>query len=310
MNILIIKPSSLGDIIHGLAVAQAIKSQRPQVRISWVARDIFAPLVEAATCIDQVIVFKRQAGFSGLREAVAELRQEHYDWVLDMQGLARSGWMTFRARAQNKAGRRDAREGASLAYAVTPALPAMGRGAHAQDILLEFLTLLGLEKRIEKPLHFSTEDIDPLSPMTRDAVILFPGSRRAEKEWPGFTALTSQLLDTGINAAVVWAGDQTISAQDDWPADRFLNLTGQTSLPQLVPLIAGARLCVCNDSGPMHLAAALGKPLLALFGPTPPERFGPWPMDDPRHHVMRAPQGELARLTTESVTTKVLQLLD
>ncbi|MEM9227109.1 MAG: glycosyltransferase family 9 protein [Verrucomicrobiota bacterium] len=309
MDILIIKPSSLGDIIHGLAVAQSIKAQCTQARVTWVVRDLFAPLVEAAMCVDKVIIFERKAGLSGLSKTIAQLRQQRYDWVLDLQGLARSGWMTFRARADKKAGRRDAREGAALAYGLQPKLPSDGKYSHAQDILLEFLPLLGLEKRIEKPLRFKTDDIEPLPPFTKGAIVLFPGSRRAEKEWPAFAELTSRLLDTRQDVTIVWAGDQLMSDNPDWPTKRFLNLTGRTALPQLVTLIADSQLCVCNDSGPMHLAAALGKPLLALFGPTPPERFGPWPLDDPQHHVLQAPGGDLKQLTVESVAEKALSQL-
>jgi ADP-heptose:LPS heptosyltransferase len=102
LDILIIKPSSLGDIIHGLQVAQSLKAQQPDTRITWVAREIFAPLVEACACVDEVIVFHRKAGWAGLRQCIREIRARRYDWVWDMQGLARSGLMTWRARAGRK----------------------------------------------------------------------------------------------------------------------------------------------------------------------------------------------------------------
>ncbi len=309
MELLIIKPSSLGDIIHGLQAAQSLKNQRPDVRITWVVREIFAPLVEACACVDAVIVFHRKTGISGLRQCIGEIRQHRYDWVWDMQGLARSGLMTWRARAAKKAGRRDSREGARLAYQVMPELPPAGRQAHALDILLQFLPLLGLEPRIDEPLRFREGKTENLPPEVAGSVVLFPGSRRAEKEWPGFAALTEKLLTAEPACRIVWAGDQPVTAPAEWPRERFLNLTAKTTLPELLPLIAGARLCVCNDSGPMHLAAALGTELVAIFGPTPPERFGPWPLENPCHHVVRAPEGGLAVLEVEEVFAAVEQAL-
>ncbi|OYV45460.1 MAG: hypothetical protein B7X06_04505, partial [Verrucomicrobia bacterium 21-51-4] len=79
-NILIIKPSSMGDIIHGLQIARAIKSQRPNARIDWVVRDLFAPLVEASRDVDRVIIFKRHGGLRGLGELLGQIRATQYDW--------------------------------------------------------------------------------------------------------------------------------------------------------------------------------------------------------------------------------------
>lgn len=309
LDILIIKPSSLGDIIHGLQVAQSLKAQQPDTRITWVAREIFAPLVEACASVDEVIVFHRKAGWAGLRQCIREIRARRYDWVWDMQGLARSGLMTWRARAGKKAGRRDNREGARLAYQLMPELPPQGATSHAQEILLNFLPLLGLEPTIAGPLRFREGAAPNLPPESAGALVLFPGSRRAEKEWPGFAELTEKLLAAAPEARIIWAGDQPVTAPLEWPRERFFNLTGKTTLPELVPLVGQARLCVCNDSGPMHLAAALGTETVAIFGPTPPERFGPWPLTNPRHHVVQAPETGLSRLAVEKVFAPVAAAL-
>ena len=91
---------------------------------------------------------------------------------------------------------------------------------------------------------------------------------------------------------------------------RFFNLTGETEIEELAYLITHARLIVANDSGPIHLAAALGVPVVALFGPTQPERFGPYPLDDPQHHVIRAPNGDLGGLACETVFQGVTDALN
>ncbi len=311
LQILIIKPSSLGDIIHGLQVVQSLKAQLPSARITWVVRELFAPLVKVCACVDEVIVFPRNRGLRGMRECIREIKQREYDWVLDMQGLARSAYMAWHAKAKKKAGRRDGREGAQLAYFIKPKLPTKGKQAHALEILLQFLPLLGLKPELVGPLAFREPSglTARLPERTKGAVVLFPGSRRAEKEWPGFQELTARLLDELPDTRIVWAGDQEVEPAGKWPKERFLNLTGVTELQQLVPLIRNARLCVCNDSGPMHLAAAMGTELVAIFGPTPPERFGPWPLDNPHHHVLPAPEGNLAALEVGTVADTIRDAL-
>src|ERR1041384_6238330 len=109
-ELLIINPSSLGDIVHGLQVATALKAQRHDLRISWVVREIFAPIVRACVAIDEVYVFERNAGAKGFLRLTKELRKKKFDYVFDMQGLLRTGLMTSRTLATKKIGRSDARE--------------------------------------------------------------------------------------------------------------------------------------------------------------------------------------------------------
>jgi len=115
-SLLILKPSSLGDIVHGLQLVQTVARQLPDCRITWVARDRFALLPEAAPFIDEVIHFRRKAGFKGLLEVLKILRGRKFDAVWDMQGLLRTGLMSLAARSPEKWGRNDAREGAGFFY--------------------------------------------------------------------------------------------------------------------------------------------------------------------------------------------------
>lgn len=300
MRILVLKPSSLGDIIHGLLVAESIRLQLPGARIDWVARDIFAPMVRACKTVDTVLPFHRGAGLGAFGQLVADIRDEPYDWVLDMQGLARSGIMALFSKTprNRRVGRADAREGSRWAcgkWARTP----VGAEPHAVDILREFMPAMGLKNELLGQLEFA-EPEKPLPSLPERYYLLFPGSRRAEKEWPGFADLTEQILEH-TDAAVVWAGDVETAGRDQWPQERFLNLTAKTALDALPQLIAGARVSVCNDSGPMHLAAAMGKPVLGLFGPTSPRRYGPYPLEAPTNQVIEAPGGELAKLDAAAV---------
>jgi heptosyltransferase I len=313
MKLLIIKPSSLGDIIHGLQVAHTIRAQLPEVQIDWVARDIFAPLVEACPVVDRVLCFRRKEGIGAFVRLLREIRLTRYDWVLDFQGLARSGLMTLASRSPRKLGRSDAREGARLAYHETAPLPEGDRPRHAVEILLQFCPLLGLRPELAGPipLRIDRKELESLLEphyLQGQSVVLFPGSRRPEKEWKGFAELTRLLLKRMAHVRVIWSGSEPV-ASAGIEGSRFVNLTGRTSLQAVISLVAEAGVVVANDSGPMHLAAALGRPTLAVFGPTDPERYGPFPLQDPAHIVVQAPNGNLEALSAEDVYAALSRLL-
>ena len=125
-ELLIIKPSSLGDIVHGLQVATSLKAQLGDLRISWIVRDIFAPIVRACEAVDQVYVFERNAGTKGFLRLMREVRKVRFDYVFDMQGLLRTGLMTSRTLARRKVGRADAREWSGIFYDEKVPLPPDG----------------------------------------------------------------------------------------------------------------------------------------------------------------------------------------
>ncbi len=309
MRILIIKPSSLGDIIHALVVAAAIRTHRPDARIDWVARDIFAPIVRACTEVERTHVFERAGGVLKFLRLARELRQTRYDVVLDMQGLARSAILARLTRAPLILGRADGREGARRILRRHAVMPA-GQ-SHAIDKLLGFLPRMGLPASLGHAPEFAGLKLPEAAagiPAGR-ALVIFPDSRRPEKEWPHFQKLTDLLLRQHPDRPVVWCGKSPLTPSPDWPAERFLNLCNRTSLPEAVALITHAALVIANDSGPMHIAAAVNTPVLALFGPTDPALYGPYPADRPTNRVLRAPGGDLARLRPEPVAAEALTML-
>ncbi len=310
MDILIIKPSSLGDIVHGLQVAQSIKAGIEGCRITWVVGDRFQSFVEDCPSVDATLIYRRRGGLRRFWRLLWEIRRVRFDIALDFQGLARSGMMLVAARSPRKIGRFDARDGAWISYTERVVRPEPGK-VHALDILLQFLPHLGLQCELKTPLDLGGDPIGGISQGGdgRRPVVLFPGSRRPEKDWRGFHELSGRLLKAMELDSLVWAGDRKIAGVGEWDPDRFLNLTGRTTLRELVALIKRARLVVANDSGPMHIAAALEIPVVALFGPTAPERFGPYPLDAPRNRVLRAPGRELGRLSTDEVFQAVVSLL-
>jgi heptosyltransferase I len=311
-QLLIIQPSPLRDIVHGLQLAASLKTQQPGLRIAWIVRDIFAPLVRICECIDEVHVFHRSEGVRGFFQLMREVRQTRYDCLFDLQGLLRTGLMTWQARAARKYGRSDAREGASLFYQRKVPLPPDGLQSHVLEIQLQFCRVLDAVPELRGELRFREAADLNLSFIEgrkgQKPILIFPDSRRVERCWTGFRQLTDLLLRDGTGRKVIWAGNNPVSYRDRAPEGQFLNLTGNTSLVSLAALIRRAEWVICNDSGPLHLAAALQAKTLGLFGPTDPRRFGPYPLNRPTNHVMQAPVGDLRLLTARDVYARFARL--
>ena len=310
-SLLVIKPSSLGDIVHGLQVIQSVVRAYPDCRITWVARDRFAPLVEAAPFVHEVIRFRRKAGARGILEVLKTLWTRQFDIVWDMQGLLRSGLMAGAARSAIKWGRNDSREGAGF-FSRKVGLPAGNGPHHAIPVLLQFARTLGVDCDVAIPLEldagppYGWKSFFEGDPLRR--FVIFTDSRGAEKEWPKFGPLTRLILEKIPNSRVAWCAGSPTAPDFPVPDDRFLNLTG-CPFAEMIELARQPSVFIGNDSGPMHLSAAVGNRVLAIFGPTSPARFGPWPTDSPRTSSVVAPGGVLADLTPEAVFGALEDLL-
>ena len=312
-DLLVIKPSSLGDIVHALRVVASVKEDRPEAKIYWVARDLFAPIARASGLVERVYEFRRGAGPFAFLRLLKEIRSRRFDQALEMQGLLRSAVMVFSAKAGQKWGRHDGREGAPLFYTkVAP--PRNGPDTHAIEVLLAFKEALGLKPELTGKLRFpesklTKENKDLLDQVTEGGklplITLFPESRRRGKEWPRYLELARKLRDSG-QAAVAVASVHAAEG-NDWKG--MAHLGGKTELAELPALIEGSAVIVTNDSAPLHLASALERPLIGLFGPTNPLRFGPYPTNSPNAKSIRAPENDLAQLTVEAVENEVLALL-
>lgn len=311
MELLVIKPSSLGDIIHGLVVVESLRFARPEIRVTWVVRDVFEPFVAACETVAETITFERKGGVAGWVKLFKILNSQHFDAVLDLQGLLRSGLMTGVACAPRKLGRLDAREGSSFFYNEQPALPLLGKKSHALEILLQFLPLFGVPAAVQGILKFkeAADFKGCVADVKAGSIILFPNSRRVEKEWPYFVKLTNELLDCYPDYPFVWAGDQggdLLNGLKNRP--NLLDMRGKIPISALPALINCARLVIANDSGPVHLAAAMGKEVLALFGPTNSALYGPYPLNRPIHHVIQAPGGDLSLLPMAAVKQVIIDI--
>lgn len=289
-NILLIKMSSLGDVLHTLPFVAVLRDRFPQARITWLVHPQFAGFIPDPPVVDEVLYFDKKkfnrAGWGEkwrmLKEIRATLHRRHFDLVIDLQGLAKSALMAALSGCPNRIGWAEMREGSGLVSRPV-------RGAHGQDHVIErYLDVaryLGCHiGDIRFPLPDLTREWESLQAKcpvdwTRPYVVLCPGARWETKKWPAehYAALARLLLADGMG--VVLAGGpedhglgEAIAAQ----APGVTDLTGATSLRELGALIQHCAFYISADTGPLFVASACRKPLIALYGPTKPDRTGPY----------------------------------
>ncbi|MDR0595410.1 MAG: glycosyltransferase family 9 protein [Puniceicoccales bacterium] len=279
MHILVIKPSSLGDVVHGLQVVAIMKKHIKNLHIDWVIRDCFSDVVASSRLVDRILLFRRRTGVLAFFKLLRTIGERSYDVVLDMQGLARSGFMTLAAKSPRKIGRCDSREMSRIFYNEKIA---QSDSPHAIDILLQFLPKFGLNPQFEHALNFYADENFPRP--DGPYVLLFPESSRAEKQWPSFYKLAKNLADAYPQLQIVLAGQNSTN----WNLSKknIVNLLGKTKLADILGLIKHCELVVANDSAPMHIGAALQKKIVALFGPTDFQKYGPYPVQCDRHIIL------------------------
>ncbi len=286
-KILIVKPSSLGDIVHSLPFLNAIKSCYPCAEIHWVVARGFEGLLEGHPMINELIVidkdkWKKPGNISAtvreIRKFFGEVRQRRYDLVIDLQGLLRSGMITAATGAPVRVGFSEAREGGWLFY--TKKVHG-GREVHAVDRYLKIARFLGCKTdQIIFPFPLMEDDsgkIGKLKTSLKDYAVIVPGARWSTKVWPAerFGKIASMLP---MSSLVIGGDADKVAAEEivRTSGGKAVSLAGETKLRDLIGIMKDSRLVISNDSGPMHIAAGFNVPVVAIFGPTSPIRTGPY----------------------------------
>ena len=290
LKILILKPSSLGDVVQALPVLRLLKSHLPQSEIYWWLAADLSPLLEGDPDLAGIFRFERRR-WASIRHwnelflSVRQMRAMKFDWVIDLQALARSGFMAWLSSGDLTIGLDDAREGARGFY--DHIVPRPTFHTHAVDWYLSLLPLLGV------PVHWNftwlpiRAEVEAAvqqkwSPTSQRWLAIQPGARWPNKRWPVeyFGELVRQLAADYTDLRFAILGGQADKKLGETIArvepKLCLNLTGETSLPEMIEWIRISELMITNDTGPLHVAAALGKPVVAMFGPTEPRRTGPY----------------------------------
>ncbi|MDZ4815747.1 MAG: glycosyltransferase family 9 protein [Verrucomicrobiota bacterium] len=278
-KILLIKPSSFGDIIHTLPVIDALKSAWPESSLTWVVNSPYEALVRLCPLVDDVIPFIRKgASLTDVHVFLRHLRQTRYDLVIDLQCLLRSGLMTTFSRGTRKMGLQDGREGSTLFY--SEIIRWNETNLHAVDRYLKTVDHLGLKHptRVKFPLRIPEGQnfLESHTLKKQEYIVLNPFSRGHSKRWRlgGFAEVIKAF--PGRTFVVVGEKSDATEAQS-LAGPSVVDLTGRTTLVELLMVLQNSKLLVTNDSGPMHLAVALEVPVVALFSPSSnPALTGPY----------------------------------
>ncbi len=293
-RILFIKPSSLGDIVHAMPTLAAIRSAYPSATVTWLVKRQWAGLVERIAGVDRVATV--DPGFNGWLSTVPDLRAQRFDVAVDLQGLLRSGLMAWASGAPERVGFANAREGSRWCYTRQVALPTPEM--HAVDRYLLVAEALGAQRMAEPRFEFrpASSDHEAVQCLLQQAglrngsrwVAMNVSARWPTKRWPAqsFAALADRIIQEGKGDVVFIGGPDErtdVAAVMGCMKAKAIDLSGRTTVGQLPTLLSQASLLVTNDSGPLHVAAAVRTPVVALFGPTSPVRTGPY---GPSHLVL------------------------
>lgn len=286
-RILLIKPSSLGDLVHAMPVLAPLRARFPRARITWLVKQQWAELVARMEDVDEV--WPVPSGLSGWLSQVPRLRAAGFDLAVDLQGLFRSGAMAWLAGCPVRVGLSTAREGSHWFY--TEAAFVKTWDMHAVERNLAVIPALGGTLPAKPAFRFRLADEDRMAVAAllggegirpgEAWIAMSVAARWPTKRWPPeyFAAAAEGLQKEGLGRVVLIGGPDECAAAEQVKrlmASRPADLTGKTKLGVLPALLQTAAVMVTNDSGPMHIAAAVGTPVVAPFGPTNPLRNGPY----------------------------------
>lgn len=335
MNIALIRLSALGDIVHGLPVATALRAVCPEARLTWVVDRRHGAVLQGHPALDDVICvdvqqWRRARRLRDITEAArqitatrSKLRDAQFDVAIDLQGLLKSGLVTAATGARIRIGfaATRCREPLNAMFTNRRVTPPAG-AVHVVDQNLTLLSALDVRRqsdgaRFDLPSKVRAEALadeffaaSGLKP--RDSVVVLnPGAGRPAKRWPAgsFMDLARQITDGGVGkVVVVWGPGERNLAQDivRGCGARDAVAAPPTDVDALIAILRRASVMVSGDSGPLHLAAALGVPCIGLFGPTSAQRNGPFGAG---HRTIESSNGTLGMIASAEVFRVLTEIL-
>ena len=326
---LIVRLSALGDVVLTLPVASALREHFPQAKIAWIVEERNAPILAGHPAVDEIITVPKRwyRSWEHIRRIRQTLRGWAFDVALDVQSLSKSAFLAWLSGARFRVGfaRPQGRELAP--WLATHRVPA--QGTHVVDIFLSLLRVLGIQSasaefkltQTREEATWAERTLLDLGLNGRFAVIN-PGAAWPCKRWPfDRFATVAKFLDStlAVPTLVLW-GNQL---EKNWAetivtrAGGACRLAPPTDLRQMAAILRRASLMISADTGPLHLAAALGVPCVGLFGPTDPARVGPYgtghvvvrAVEYRGRHPRRAPESLMQAITPEMVCDACTKLL-
>ena len=287
---LIVRLGALGDIVHALPVVAALRERYPDARIDWLVDSHHTAVVDLVTVISRRTAVDSRQALDGLR-TIGMLRRERYDVAIDLQGLVKSAAFARLSGAARVIGfdRQHVRERAASCFYTDRVDP--GDAAHVVDRNLSLLAPLGITDRTRRfPIAVpASAALEPVAArVARDGrqgfALVNPGAGWPNKRWPldRFGQVAAWIASArGLLPVVLWGPKEQDAAARIVDRSRGTAiLAPKTGVGDLLALSRGARLILSGDTGPLHVAAAVATPIVALFGPTDPARNGPWDAED------------------------------
>jgi heptosyltransferase-1 len=300
MKILIVRLSALGDIVHALPVLAAIKAAKPDAQVDWLVEENYASILSIVSGLRRRVIVRAKktfatadaisfGGLGGYHAAAKYLWNQDYDAALDLQGLIKSAvWARIsfadRVIGFDPPNLREPQAAFLYSETVTPL-----DATHVIRKNLSILQALGITPPpMQMPMqpHASADTTAAIETAggSLGYIVLNPGAAWPNKRWPPerFGALAAALQDrTGLRSLVTWGpAERDLAESVVRASDGAAGLAPATTVSDLAVLMREAALVVSGDTGPLHIAAAMGTPLVGLYGPTWPERNGPWDPND------------------------------
>lgn len=325
-RVLLVRLGALGDIVHALPVAAALRRAFPASRIDWLVSARHRALLDLVPVVDRRLVINHSGvagGVPAFVAVIAELRRGHYDVALDVQGLLKSAVLARSSGARRVIGfssrhlrERLARPFYTEAYDPGGGEPGEPGEAHVVRLNLGLLGTLGIAPSAPE---FPIERVD--TAVAREVrertggryALLNPGAAWPNKRWPAarLAEVARSLRDRhGLVSLALWGpGEESLADEVVAASAGAASSLPPTSIADIVALARGAALMVSGDTGPLHLAAAVGTPVVGLFGPTRPARNGPWSPHDVTvsrdticecHHLRRCRRDRMCLLDIEA----------
>jgi len=300
-RILIVKLSSIGDVVHSLPTLKALRDAYPQAYIAWVVEEKSKDIITDNPLLDEVIIFEKERWkkelfkTKGTKESLLDvynfaktLREKKFDVAIDLQGLLRSSLIAYFSGAKIRVGYRDSGEMSHIFYNLK--VDSNESGIHAVDRHLYIAKFLGANiNNVEFPLWISKEErnfakkvLSEHNISRKDLLIgLNAGASIQHNRWDKerFAKLGDILIEKHEANIILFGGKQDVKLVQEiyeMMRNKPINLAGKTTMKQLASIIEYCNLFIGNDTGPLHIAVAMKVPVVAIFGPADPKRTGPY----------------------------------
>jgi len=278
MKILIIKLGALGDVINTFPLVVNMKKYF-NAEIDWLVAPLSYPLVANHSCVDHAILFDKKNLRHSLPSALKKIRRKRYDITLDLQRILKSAFFSMAAKSCKRIGFNRERCKEMTWLFPFDRIPPSDPSAHMLNQYLEFAA--HLNSPCNEVSWMIPRIAKKLPDLPKKYLVLNVGASRPVKQWApdNFVELADKIDEKFHLQTVLTGGPEDINIGKqikDKTKSKIIDLTGKTSIPQLVEVIADAQCVISCDTGAMHLASALGTDLITLFGPTDPRRTGPF----------------------------------